>query len=121
MGPTMYIYRGEAAWRAGRCAEARGDLAQALADKPRRVSSHVVFALNAADEGDVAPAARVAAEIAARSPGAAAVWQGDDDVERLRWLLARMRGNRSSALPAFIEGGAWWFLSPWEAPRAAPR
>jgi tetratricopeptide (TPR) repeat protein len=115
MGPTMYIYRGEAAWRAGRYAEARVDLRQALADKPQRLATHVVHALNEAALGDRGPAARVVAEIGGRSPGAAAVWQGEDDVARLLWLLERMRGNRSSALPAFIDGDAWWFLSPWAA------
>ncbi|MCB9665001.1 MAG: hypothetical protein H6732_12875 [Alphaproteobacteria bacterium] len=119
-GPTLRVYRGEAAWRAGDLAAATADLDTALADKPHRLSAWVLRALVAADAGQGEPAVVVSRTLAKVCPG---LWRdavtharvGPDDPRKdeavLRAVLALCRGNRSSSVVTYVVGDALRFAA----------
>lgn len=106
-GPTLFVYRGELLRQAGAHAEARLELDLALLASRRRVSSWIVRALLAHDEGDLRPATVVADAVRAQLPGlwldatraTGLPWATPDVVPPLEAALRLMRGNRSSSSP----------------------
>lgn len=112
-GPTLFVYRGELLRQAGAHAEARLELDLALLASRRRVSSWIVRALLASDEGDDRPVQVVADAVRAQIPGlwldacrsAGRSWSTADAAVVLEAALRLMRGNRSSSVPMWqLEG-----------------
>lgn len=116
VGPTMFVYRGEARWRAGDLVRARADLEHACQRNPTRISAWMLLALVAHAQGDARRRDEAAREARARAPGLvgdAADDCGEDLPPRAAALspacmervflaaLAMMRGNRSSNYPTY--------------------
>lgn len=117
VGPTLFVYRGEARWRAGDLSRAREDLAHACRINPTRIAAWMLLALVADAQGDAACRASSAREARARAPGL--VGDAADacgatlpsrretlEPELMRAVfgaaLSMMRGNRSSNQPTYL-------------------
>lgn len=103
-GPTLYIYRGECHRRQGDTASAREDLAQAIREKPHRVSGWMNRALLERDDASLDQAV---GECRALAPFLMDEMVGDP-AEKLEGFLAAMRGNRSSSIVSYHLWGRVW-------------
>jgi tetratricopeptide (TPR) repeat protein len=101
-GPTLFVYRGEARWRAGDLDRARKNLDLALEAKPQRLSGWLLRALVDLDAGRTEGARAVVEAVCTRCPGLVAdvraATGASTDRALLRGCLDLMRGNRSAAL-----------------------
>jgi tetratricopeptide (TPR) repeat protein len=103
-GPTLYVYRGECHRRQGDVASARQDLAQAIREKPHRVSGRFNLALL---ERDATALDRAVGECLTLAPFLMDELDGDP-AEKLEGVLAAMRGNRSSSIVSYHLWGRVW-------------
>jgi tetratricopeptide (TPR) repeat protein len=103
-GPTLYVYRGECHRLQGSVAKAREDLAQAIREKPHRVSGWLNLALL---EREATSLDRALDQCRALAPLLIDELEGGP-AEKLDGFLAAMRGNRSSSIVSYHSWGRVW-------------
>lgn len=119
-GPSLFVYRGEAAWKLGRLDDARRDLATAVRRHPRRVAAWVLLARLELADGRPARAHAVVEALVRGAPGLVSDLGGlDPKAEPDAWLSAvldRMRGNRSSTVHTWVASDGDLRFLAWTPP-----